>query len=157
MATFGKGQSFKGQRVHVSSVFDQTGAGRTGKNVAFSISNDTREADDVITNPMLMYGTYQDKQGNTKDTYTVGYSAEQWNEIEAKANKDGDALVLEADLFPRKNGPGLMVNTKTLKTPEQPFDAEAHKTNLEAARAAKKEARAAESAGKEQEKEMEVE
>lgn len=157
MATFGKGQSYKGQRVHVSSVFDQVGAGRSGKNVAFSISNDERGPEDVITNPMLSYGTYQDKEGKTKDTYTVGYSNAQWKEIEAAANKDGDAMVLEADLFPRKNGPGLMVNTKTLKTPEKPFDAAAHKANLTAARDAKKAAKADKETAPEQEKEHAME
>lgn len=141
MATFKKGQSFKGQRVHVSGVFDQKGAGMTGKNVAFSISNDTREPEDVITNPMLVYDKYKDKEGNEKDTYTASYSAKQWEAIEKAANKDGDAMVLEADLFPNTRGKGLVVNTNTLKTPETPFDAAKHRENTVAVREAKKAAR----------------
>lgn len=138
MATFKKGQSFKGQRVHVSSVFDQKGPGMDGKNVAFSISNDTREPEDVITNPMLVYDKYTDKQGNVKNTFTAEYSKSQWEKIEAFANKDGDAMVLEADLFPNARGKGLVVNTNTLKTPEVPFDAQKHRENTLAAREAKK-------------------
>lgn len=138
MATFKKGQSFKGQRVHVSGVFDQKGPGMTGKNVAFSISNDTREPEDVITNPMLVYDKYTDASGKEKDTYTASYSAKQWEQIEKMANKDGDAMVLIADLFPNSRGKGLVVNTSTLKTPDVPFNAEKHRTNTLAAREAKK-------------------
>ena len=134
MATFKKGQSFKDQRVYVSAVFDQKGKGMTGKNVAFSISNDTREPEDVITDPMLMYGKYKDKEGVERNTYTVGYSAKQWEAIEKMANKDGDAMVLNADLFPNPNGKGLVVNTNTLSTPETPFDAEKHRANTLKAR-----------------------
>jgi len=141
MATFKKGQSFKGQRVHVSGVFDQKGPGMTGKNVAFSISNDTRDMENVITNPMLVYDTYKDGQGKEKDTYTASYSAKQWAAIEAAANKDGDAMVLEADLFPNTRGKGLVVNTNTLKTPTTPFNADKHRENTVAARDAKKVAR----------------
>lgn len=134
MATFKKGQSYKGQRVHVSSVFDQKGPGMTGKNIAFSISNDTREPAEVITNPMLVYDKYKDAQGKEKDTYTASYSAKQWEAIEKAANKDGDAMVLEADLFPNARGKGLVVNTNTLKTPSVPFDAAKHRENTLAAR-----------------------
>lgn len=141
MATFKKGQSFKGQRVHVSGVFDQKGPGMTGKNVAFSISNDTREPEDVITNPMLVYDKYKDKEGKERDTYTASYSAKQWEAIEKAANKDGDAMVLEADLFPNTRGKGLVVNTNTLKTPEAPFDASKHRENTVAVRESKKAAR----------------
>ncbi|MGX1195851.1 hypothetical protein [Metabacillus sp. SLBN-84] len=153
MATFKKGQSFKGQRVHVSGVFDQKGPGMTGKNVAFSISNDTREPDDVFTNPMLVYDKYKDKAGKEKDTYTASYSAKQWEAIEKAANKDGDAMVLEADLFPNSRGKGLVVNTSSLKTPEVPFSAEKHRENTVASREAKKAARE----GQNQEKEVALE
>lgn len=153
MATFKKGQSFKGQRVHVSGVFDQKGPGMTGKNVAFSISNDTRDMENVITNPMLVYDKFRDPQGNEKDTYTASYSAKQWAAIEAAANKDGDAMVLEADLFPNTRGKGLVVNTNTLKTPTVPFDATKHRENTVAAREAKKTARE----GQNQEQEMALE
>lgn len=141
MATFKKGQSFKGQRVHVTGVFDQKGPGMTGKNVAFSISNDTREPDDVITNPMLVYDKYTDAQGKEKDTYTASYSSKQWAAIEKAANKDGDAMVLDADLFPNTRGKGLVVNTNTLKTPDTPFNANKHRENTVASREAKKVAR----------------
>lgn len=139
MATFKKGQSFKGNRVHVVAVFDQKGPGMTGKNVAFSLSNDLAQShEEVFTNPMLVYDKYKDKDGNVKNTYTASYSAEQWKKIEATANKDGDAMVLEADLFPDSRGKGLLVNTNTLKTPEIPFNAEKHRENTLAAREAKK-------------------
>jgi len=137
-ATFKQGQSFKGQRVHVSQVFDQKGPGMTGKNVAFSISNDTREPEDVITNPMLVYDKFKDANNVEKDTYTAAYSAKQWAAIEAAANKDGDAMVLVADLFPNSRGKGLVVNTDTLRTPETPFSAEQHRENTMSAREAKK-------------------
>ncbi|WP_145142331.1 hypothetical protein [Paenibacillus sp. Y412MC10] len=138
MARFRKGQSFKNQRVHIVGAFDQTGKGMTGKNVAFSISNDTREGDDIFTDPMLVYDTYEDKNGKQQNSFTAQYSAKQWEAIEAMANKDGDDLVIEADLFMNKNGPGLLVNTNTLKTPEIPFNREKHKANTLAARELKK-------------------
>lgn len=156
MATFKKGQSFKGQRVHVSGVFDQKGPGMTGKNVAFSISNDTREPEDVITNPMLVYDKYKDQEGKEKDTYTASYSAKQWDAIEKTANKDGDAMVLEADLFPNSRGKGLVVNTSTLKTPEEAFDKSKHQENTLAAREAKKAARQEQNQEKQQEEALEV-
>jgi len=158
MATFKKGQSFKGQRVHVSSVFDQKGPGMTGKNVAFSISNDTRELDEVITDPMLVYDKYKAADGTMKNTFTAEYSKAQWEAIEKAANKDGDAMVVIADLFPNKKGKGLVVNTNTLKTPDVPFDKEAHQKNTLAAREAKKAkyAEAETAATKEQEAELEV-
>lgn len=155
MATFKPGQSFKGQRIHIAQVFDQKGPGMTGKNIAFSISNDTREPDDVITNPMLVYDKYTDSEGNKKDKYVAAYSAKQWELIEAAANKDGDAMVLEADLFPNSRGKGLIINTNTLKTPEVAFDAEKHRANTTAAREAKKAAREA-SNEQEQEQALEV-
>lgn len=156
MATFKKGQSYKGQRLHVSSVFDQKGQGMTGKNVAFSISNDNREKEDVMTNPMLVYDTYKDSSGVEKDTFTASYSAKQWEAIEAAANKDGDAMVIEADLFPGKKGKGLLVNTNTLKTPEQPFNAAAHKEKTLEAREAKKAAKAENANAPAKEQELEV-
>ncbi|MEK4277715.1 hypothetical protein [Paenibacillus sp. FSL R7-0026] len=138
MAGFKKGQSFKNQRVHIVGAFDQTGKGMNGKNVAFSISNDTREGEDVFPDPMLVYDPYTDRNGQQKNSFTAEYSASQWEAIEAAANKEGDDLVLEADLFMNKNGPGLLVNTNTLKTPEIPFNREKHKENTIAAKEAKK-------------------
>ncbi|PAE87720.1 hypothetical protein [Shouchella clausii] len=157
MATFKKGQSYKNQRVHVSAAFDQRGPGMKGKNIAFSISNDTREPEDVITNPMLVYDKFKDKDGNEKDTFTASYSPKQWEAIEKAANKDGDAMVLVADLFPNTRGKGLVVNTNTLRTPETPFSAEKHRDNTIAAREAKKAAREAESAGQQNQREAALE
>lgn len=156
MATFGKGQSFKGQRVHVASAFEQKGG--KGMNVSFSMSNDTREGEDVFTDPMLSYDTYTDADGKQKNKFTQGYSMKQWEAIEAAGNKDGDKLVVIADVFPNKRGPGLMVNTNSLKTPETPFDQDKHQANTMAAREAKKAAKAADNeAGKENEKEADKE
>lgn len=134
MARFEKGQSMKGQRVHVTGVFDQKGKGMTGKNVSFSISNDLadpKDLDNVKTSPMLVYEQYKGQDGKEKTSYSASYSQSQWEKIEAAANKDGDKLVVIADLFPNRNGKtkGLMVNTNTLKTPDQPFNAEAHREN----------------------------
>ncbi|MGC6586656.1 hypothetical protein ACPV3A_17015 [Paenibacillus sp. Dod16] len=156
MAKFKKGQSFKNQRVHVAAVYDQTGKGMTGKNVSFSISNDTREGDGIFTDPMLVYDTYT-RDGKQQNSFTANYSAKQWEAIEAAANKDGDALVIEADLFANKNGPGLLVNTNTLKTPEIPFNKEKHKANTLAAREAKKAAMAEQRAEQETQTEGEKE
>lgn len=134
MARFAKGESMKGQRVHITSVFDQKGKGMTGKNVSFSISNDLhdpKDLDNVKTSPMLVYETYKGQDGTDKTSYSASYSKSQWEKIEAAANKDGDQLVVIADLFPNRSGKakGLTVNTNTLKTPEQPFNAEAHREN----------------------------
>lgn len=156
MAKFKKGQSFKNQRVHVVGAFDQTGRGMSGKNVSFSISNDTREGDDIFTDPMLVYDTYVDKNGKQQNSFTAEYSAKQWEAIEAAANKDGDDLVIEADLFMSKSGPGLLVNTNTLKTPEIPFDREKHKTNTLTAREIKKETKAVQESQKQGEEELSV-
>lgn len=141
MATFKKGQSMKGVRVHAASVFDQKGQGMDGVNVAFSVSNDLREQEAVDTAPMLNYGSYIDPEGNKKNTFTASYSRKQWEAFEKAANKDGDAMVVEADLFPSKNGKGLVVNTNSLKTPEQAFSQDKHRENTVAARDAKKAAR----------------
>lgn len=156
MARFKKGQSFKNQRVHIVGAFDQTGRGMNGKNVSFSISNDTREGDDIFTDPMLVYDKFIDSQGQEKPSFTAEYSASQWEKIEAAANKDGDELVIEADLFMNKKGPGLLVNTNTLKTPEIPFDQEKHKANTIAAREAKKAAKLEQEAQMQGESELSV-
>lgn len=157
MATFKKGQSYKGQRVHVSSVFDQKGPNMTGKNVAFSISNDTRAPEDVITNPMLVYDKYTDNEGKERDTFTASYSQKQWEQIEKMANKDGDSMVVEADLFPNSRGKGLVINVNSLKTPEVPFNAELHRANTLAARAAKAAAKETSAPEVEAEAEQELE
>lgn len=155
MVRFKKGESFKGNRVHISSVFDQKGPGEKGKNVAFSISNDLRDPEDVKSDPMLVYGQYTDKDGERKPSYTAQYSASQWDEIVAASNKDGDAMVVIADLFPNSRGPGLVVNTKTLRTPDEPFNDEVHREKTLNAREAKKMARQEAQVQKEAEKEAE--
>lgn len=155
MATFKKGESMKNQRLVVSASFDQKGEGRKGKNVALSIANDTKDMENVKTDPMLVYDHYTDKNGEKKPTYTASYSPTQWEAIEAAANKDGDAMVIEGDVFPNRNGKGLVVNTNTLNTPEEAFDSQKHKDNTHAARAAKQAARKEQEAAKAQEQEAE--
>lgn len=124
-------------------------------NVAFSIANDTREGDDVFTDPMLVYDSYQ-KEGVERKYYKTEYSANQWEKILNAAHQEGSNLVVEADLMPNSNGPGLLVNTNTLKTPEIPFDIEKHKEKTEAAREAKKAKRAEQEMQNEDEAELSV-
>lgn len=157
MATFKKGQSMKQVRVHAASQYPQKGPGMTGVNMAFSMSNDLLEPSEAFTGPMLEYGTFVDKNGEKKPTYTTAYSASQAEKFEAAANKDGDAMVVLADVFPNKKGTGLIVNMDTLTTPDEPFNAAAHKENTMKARELKKEARAAKESGQEQEQEESLE
>lgn len=163
MATFKKGESMTKQRIVVSAQFDQKGEGRSGKNVALSIANDKGGPENAMTDPMLVYDTYEDKNGDKKPTFTASYSSAQWDKIAEAANKDGDALVVEGDVFPNRHGKGLVVNTNTLSTPEESFDKAAHDANTLAAREAKAEARKAAAAekaaekGKETEKAVELE
>jgi hypothetical protein len=154
MAKFKKGKSFENQRVYVASFSEQAGA-RTGMNVAFSIANDTREGDDVFTDPMLVYDHYE-KDGIRKNYYKAEYSANQWEKILNAANKEGSNLVVEADLFPNKNGPGLLVNTNTLNTPEISFDIDKHKEKTKAALEDKKAKRAEQEMQNEDEAELSV-
>lgn len=159
MATFKEGQTMKSQRVHVVAQFDQKGPNMKGKNIAFGISNDTREMNDgpngVITDPMLMYKTYVDKDGKKQNYFTEGYSEDQWNDILEVANMDGDSPVFVADLHPSKNGKGLVVNTKTLQPTDVPFDQKRHKDNTQARRAEKKAEREAKAAAQKSEPEVE--
>ncbi|MEW4426037.1 hypothetical protein AB1I68_00920 [Paenibacillus pabuli] len=155
MVKFKKGQSFKNQRVYVANFSEQTGANRNGMNVAFSMANDTREGDDVFTDPMLVYDKYM-KDGQEKKYYKTEYSANQWEKIMNAANKEGPNLVVDADLMPNSNGPGLVVNTNTLKTPEIPFDREKHMAITEAAREAKKAKREEQEIEKEDESELSI-
>lgn len=136
-AVFRKGESYNNQRVFVSSVFPQGGQ-QTGYNVALSIANDQQtDTSKIQTSPMLVYDQYM--VGNEKkDSYTTSYSAKQWDAIEKASNKDGDKMVILADLIPNNNGKGLVVNTNTLKTPEHPFNIDKHRVNTIAARDAKK-------------------
>lgn len=163
MATIPKGESYKGQEVYVASAFPQKGTMPNGKpmtgyNVAFGIANDRREPERVITNPMLVYNQYKDHEGNDQVSFMQSYSKAQYEAIEAAGNKDGDALVVKADLIPSKKG-GFVVNTKTLQTPEKPFDAKAHRENTEQARAerqAKRDAEVAPEDAPEQDVELEA-
>lgn len=148
MATIPKGESYKGQEVYIASAFPQkgkmpNGQPMTGYNVALGIANDRREPDKVITNPMLVYNKYKDAAGDDQVSFTQSYSKDQYEAMQAAANKDGDAAVLKADLIPSKKG-GFVINTKTLQTPEKPFDAKAHKENTEQARAERQAKRDAE-------------
>lgn len=154
MATFNKGESMKSQRIAVSASFPQKGEGRKGHNVALTLANDTKAPADVKTDPMLVYDHYVDKNGEKQNSFTASYSPKQWEAIEAVANKDGDAMVFEADVFPNRHGKGLVVNTNTLKSTDVPYDSAKHKQNTLDARTAKAEAR---KAAKEQDKSAEVE
>lgn len=159
MATFKEGQSMKSQRIQVVAHFDQKGPNMTGKNVAFGIANDTREMNDgpngVITDPMLMYKQYTDKDGKKQNYYTEGYSEEQWNKVLETANMDGDKPVFIADVHPSKNGKGLVVNTNSLQPTDVPFDHAKHKENTKERRAVKAAERSAKA--KEAQAEPEVE
>lgn len=158
MATFKKGESMKNQRLVVSAVFDQKGKNYTGKNVAFSIANDTKTVEDAMTDPMLVYDTYTDKDGNKQNSYMAGYSKDQWEAIEAAANKEGDAMVINADVIPRGKGrKGLAVNTKTLSTPEEGFSKAKHDEVTTQARQEKAKAREAAASAKEASAEVEEE
>lgn len=140
MATFKKGQSMKAQRVHVTGAYEQKPP-LTGMNVAFSLSNDDKEAGvNASADPMLVYDTFE-KDGKKHPTYTQEYSKKQWEAIEAAANKDGDDMVVIADLFPK--GKGLVVNTNSLQTPETPFNRALHKETTLAEREIRKAAREA--------------
>ena len=141
------GQSTKGQRVYMINAFEQQGK-MTGYNVSLALANDVPKTGEearlapnagVQTAPCLSYDKYVDPKTNEeKPTFKVGYSKEQYEAMVAAANKDGDNLVFIADLMPRKNGPGYMVNTNTLKSTDIPFDKEAHKERTNAAREANK-------------------
>lgn len=132
MVRFRRGESMKNQRVYVAASYSQVG-NSTGRNVALSIANDTCEDDVIKTAPMLMYDTYE-RDGETYPRYTVGYSKKQWETIEQMANKEGDELVVVGDLMPTKDHKGLMLNTNTLQTPDEPFDKERHRARTVAKR-----------------------
>jgi len=147
MATFKKGQSMKDRRLVVVGAFDQKGEGMTGKNVAFAIAADQEtEASNVITDPMLHYGTYKDDAGKEQSTYTVPYSKQEFERIEQAANKDGDKWVVQGNVFPSEHRKGLHVNTKSLTTPDVPFSNDKHKAMIDAGRAFKAEQREAKGA-----------
>lgn len=125
MVHFKRGESMKNQRVYVAASYAQVG-NSTGRNVALSIANDTCRDEDIKTAPMLMYDSYE-RDGKQHPRYTVGYSSKQWEEMIRMANKEGDELVLVADLMPTKDHKGLMINTNTLQTPDEPFDKDTHR------------------------------
>lgn len=145
MATFDEGQSYKDNRIHATGIFEQTGTHKNGKpmdgyNIAFSMSNDEAEGSDVFTDPMLKYDTYIDADGDPQYTFTVPYSKSQYEELMETANlgEDGKGMpVVNADLMPNPSGKGLLVNTKTMTTPENGFDPVAHKENTKSAREVK--------------------
>lgn len=155
MATFNKGESYKNQRVHITNAFEQT-APKGGYNVAISRSNDLAEQDKVDSGPMLVYDNYID-DGVSKNSYTAEYSKSQMDAMNEIANKEGDNYVIVADLMPNSKGPGLIINTKKMSTPEEKFDKAVHveKTNL--ARENNAKAREDAKLAKEQEVEAETE
>lgn len=129
MATFREGQDISNQRVHVCATFDQQGD-NAGKSVMMSVSNDIRDADDIILDPMLVYDIYtDDKTNEEKRKYTTNYTEDEWDKIEKASNKDGDAMVVNGDLVENPNGVGLVVDTDTLTTPDKAFDETEHRKN----------------------------
>lgn len=128
MATIRKGMSYKGNRIAILSAFDQTGEKQTGKNLQLVMANDLETDDNrVITNPSLVYKSYNDKNGKPQTWTKESYSKKQYEAIMAVANTDGTHPVFEADLMPSANGKNLIVNTNTVKHVDQPFDHEKHK------------------------------
>lgn len=147
MAKFNKGESMKAQRVYISAAFDQKG-NSTGKSVVATRANDDKTPETADTQPVLVYDSYKDKDNKMQPSYTKGYSAKEWERIEKMANKEGDALVVIADLFPPKGRDGkrekgLKMNTLTLQTPDVPFDKAKHVEVTQTARDNKKAAREA--------------
>lgn len=136
----GRKNAFSNQRIYVAAAFDQTGK-MNGKNVSMGIANDIIPEGGAVTDPMLVYDHYEDKKtGEKKLTTTVGITADQWSAIEQNANKDGDNYVFVADLMKRTSGPGLIPKFDTIKGTDVAFNKEAHIANIDAAKAAKKEA-----------------
>lgn len=128
MATIRKGMSYKGNRIALISAFDQKGEKQTGKNLQLVMANDLETDNNrVITDPSLVYKTYNDKDGKPQTWMKEAYSKQQYDDIMAVANTDGTHPVFEADLMPSANGKGFIVNTKTVKPVDQPFDNEKHK------------------------------
>lgn len=128
MATIRKGMSYKGNRIALISAFDQKGEKQTGKNLQLVMANDLETDNNrVITDPSLVYKQYNDKDGKQQTWMKESYSKQQYDDIMAVANTDGTHPVFEADLMPSANGKGFIVNTKTVKPVDQPFDNEKHK------------------------------
>lgn len=141
------GRTMKNERLYIANAFPQEGTGRngvqmTGYNVQVGVANDLcKDLKQVITDPMLRYDNYTKPDGTKGKSMTIAVSKDQYEAIQAACNKDGDKPVFQADLFPK--GSGLMVDTKTLKTPEAPFSKDAHDKNLTDARAMRAAERAA--------------
>lgn len=168
MATFRPGTPMKKQRLYIASAFEvpKTGAKEGEKpshyDVALSIANDLadpKKENAVMTDPMLAYNSYE-KDGQKRTSHTMRYAASQYEAMLAASNKEGDKDVFVADLFVAgKNNNkkrGLLVNTKTLETPQEKFDHAKHKENTQEARDIKKAAKEAakqEAAAQEPEKE----
>lgn len=137
-----KGKSTKGHELYVSRAREASGE-KKGYFVSLGLACDRLPEDQIDTAPMLVYKQYKDRNGETQTSFDAWYSDSQYEAIMAAANTEGDKPVVKGDLMFRKGaGSSLILNTKTLSTPDTPFDFEAHQTNLAEARAAKAEARA---------------
>lgn len=153
MATYRNrgGRSMKSERLYIANAFEQKGKTKNGMemngyNLQVGVANDlTEDKTQVITDPMLRYDTYTKADGEKGKNMTVAVSKNQYDAIMAVANTDGDKPVFHADLFPK--GSGLMLDTKTVKPAEVPFNIEKHRevtAEARAMRAAERAAKAAE-------------
>ena len=137
-----KGKSTKGHELYVSRAREAKGE-KGGHFISLGLACDRLPEADIDTAPMLVYKQYKDKNGADQTSFDAWYSDSQYESIMAAANTDGDRPVIKGDLMFRKGGgSALIVNTKSLTTPEKPFDYEAHQANLDSARKAKADARA---------------
>lgn len=163
MARFPKGRSFKDNRIAMVAAFPMAKKGNepyaegeepNGYNVQLVVANDLEKDNSrVITDPALIYKQFKAKDGTSKTGMLALYSKDQYNAMMTVANTEGTHPVFNADLMAKKDG--LIVNTKSLKGTDVPFDNEVHKARTAEVRAERKVAREA-AAAKETEKESEA-
>lgn len=161
MATFikGQGQGYKGVQCYIAQHYPQkgkspkTGKDLTGENIAVGVNNDYLEKTEGLTpmaDPMLYYGHFT-KDGVERATYSVPYSAKQWEAIQKVATRtpytdprtgeQKEVLSFKCDLMPAKGRDGLALNTKTLE-PGVPMDKINHDKVTKEAQEAKRALRA---------------
>lgn len=125
------------RRVHISSAFDGL---INEKNLAISISNDVVGLDSVGVlddtlleiSPMLVYGSFLDSDGVIRDKFTTPYHIDDWNVMFEKSNKDGDAMVFLADIYPFDGG--WRVDVDSITATDIPFCKKSHRANTLRAR-----------------------
>lgn len=87
--------------------------------------------------PYLTNKPYKLKNGKSGISRRQFYTPEDYGAMKAVANREGDAMVFYGDLLPVKGRDGsisFMVDTKTLKPSEVPFDLKKHGENAGKAR-----------------------